>query len=416
LRESEEKFRKITESAQDAIIIMGADQRISAWNLAAERLFGYTATEAIGQELHPLIAPRETQQAFKQGFVHFLQTGTGPVIGKVTELIALRKGGEGFPVEGSLAALSIRGQWNAIGIFRDITERKRAEEALRVSEERLHLATAAGNIGVWDWDVVKNVLTWDESMYVLYGIRKEDFGGAYDAWIGTLHPDDRKFTDGEIQAALRGEREYAPEFRIVRPDGTVRIIKAASKTYHDPQGNPIRMVGINIDISERKKAEEVTQAASQYSRSLIEASLDPLVTISAEGKITDVNTATERVTGVDRVSLIGSDFANYFTDPEKARKGYQQVFSQGFVTDYPLAIHHVSGKVSDVLYNASVYRDEADEVLGVFAAARDVTERNKAEQEVAQLSLQNRTILDSAGEGIYGLDTDGRCQASPKVR
>jgi PAS domain S-box-containing protein len=291
----------------------------------------------------------------------------------------------------------------------EIVERKCAEEALRVSEERLHLATTAGNIGVWDWDVVRNILTWDESMYVLYAIRKEDFGGAYDAWIDTLHPDDRQFTDGEIQAALRGEREYAPEFRIVHPDGTVRIIKAASKTYHDPQGNPIRMVGINIDISERKKAEEVTQAAFQYARSLIEASLDPLVTISAEGKITDVNTATERETGVDRVSLIGSDFADYFTDPEKARKGYQQVFSQGFVTDYPLAIRHVSGKVSDVLYNASVYRDKAGEVLGVFAAARDVTERNKAEQEVAQLSLQNRLILDSAGEGIYGLDIDGRC-------
>ncbi|WP_310650076.1 PAS domain-containing protein, partial [Colwellia sp. MB3u-70] len=126
-------------------------------------------------------------------------------------------------------------------------------------------------------------------------------------------------------------------------------------------------------MTERKRAEEATQTASQYSRSLIEASLDPLVTISAEGKITDVNTATEKVTGAERASLIGSDFADYFTDPEEARKGYEQVFSKGYVTDYPLAIRHVSGKLTDVLYNASVYKDLEGNVRGVFASARDVT-------------------------------------------
>ncbi|MFA6922082.1 MAG: PAS domain-containing protein, partial [Gallionella sp.] len=145
----------------------------------------------------------------------------------------------------------------------EIDERRRAEEALRVNEERLKLATSAGNIGIWDCDVVKNRLTWDESMYSLYGIRKEEFSGAYDAWIGTLHPDDRQFTDGEIQAALQGEREYAPEFRIVRPDGIVRNIKAASKTYFDPQGKPFRMIGINVDITERKQAEFVLRQSEE---------------------------------------------------------------------------------------------------------------------------------------------------------
>ncbi len=131
-----------------------------------------------------------------------------------------------------------------------------------------------------------------------------------------------------------------------------------------------------------------------YARSLIEASLDPLVTISPEGKITDVNKATEEVTGVMRDNLIGSDFAVYFTDPEKAREGYQKVFSQGSVTDYPLAIRHVSGKVTDVLYNASIYRDTLGNVLGVFAAARDITERKKADEKLADYSrrLEQRAI------------------------
>jgi PAS domain S-box-containing protein len=126
--------------------------------------------------------------------------------------------------------------------------------------------------------------------------------------------------------------------------------------------------------------EENLRAASLYSRSLLEASLDPLVTISAEGKITDVNKATEDVTGVSREQLIGTDFSSYFTEPEEARKGYQQVFTEGFVRDYPLAIRHTSGKITDVLYHATVYRNEAGEIQGVFAAARDVTELKLAEE------------------------------------
>ena len=124
--------------------------------------------------------------------------------------------------------------------------------------------------------------------------------------------------------------------------------------------------------------------ASQYARSLIEASVDPLVTISPEGKITDVNEATVKVTGAAREKLIGADFANYFTEPEKAREGYRQAFAKGFVTDYPLTIRHIDGRLSHVLYNASVYKDVNGNVLGVFAAARDVTPLKKAELELAE--------------------------------
>jgi PAS domain S-box-containing protein len=147
--------------------------------------------------------------------------------------------------------------------MRDVTERKRAEEALRTNEERLHLAATAGNVGIWDLDVVRDKLTWDESMYALYGISKAEFSGAYDAWSRTLHPEDRQFAEGEIQAALRGEREFSPEFRIVRPDGTVRNIKAAAKTFYDQHGNPLRMIGTNIDITESKQAEQALRKADQ---------------------------------------------------------------------------------------------------------------------------------------------------------
>ncbi len=112
---------------------------------------------------------------------------------------------------------------------------------------------------------------------------------------------------------------------------------------------------------------------SQYTRSLIEASLDPFVTISLEGKITDVNEASIKVTGVIREKLINTNFSDYFTDPIKAQEGYLQVFKKGFVIDYPLTIKHINGNLTDVSYNASVYKDNAGNIIGVFAAARDVS-------------------------------------------
>ena len=146
--------------------------------------------------------------------------------------------------------------------------------------------------------------------------------------------------------------------------------------------------------------------ANAYTRSLIEASLDPLLTITPDGEISDVNTATERVTGYSRQELVGTDYSSYFTDPEKARAGYQEVFRSGTVRDYELQIQHKNGHLTDVLYNASVYHDETGQVTGVFAAARDITGRKQAEQ---LLRLQT-TALESAANGIIITDFEGKIQ------
>ena len=130
---------------------------------------------------------------------------------------------------------------------------------------------------------------------------------------------------------------------------------------------------------QRVRAEEAFRSTSLYARGLLEASLDPLVTISPEGKITDINRATELVTGLSREGLICSDFSDYFTEPQKAKDGYKKVIAEGMVKDYPLTIRHTSGHTTDVLYNATLYKNEAGHVQGVFAAARDVTEHNRIE-------------------------------------
>ena len=150
--------------------------------------------------------------------------------------------------------------------------------------------------------------------------------------------------------------------------------------------------GIVLDVLAAARDITAQKQASQYARSLIEASLDPLVTISIEGKITDVNEASAKVTGETRDKLIGTDFSDYFTEPQKAREGYKQVFEKGFVSDYPLTIRHQNGKMTDVLYNASVYKDDKGNVLGVFAAARDVTDQKRITEELKEA----RVVADLA--------------------
>lgn len=170
----------------------------------------------------------------------------------------------------------------------------------------------------------------------------------------------------------------------------------------------------NAQLLQETKAQAAKlSASSHYARSLIEASLDPLVTISIDGMIMDVNAATEKVTGVKREVLVGSDFCQYFTDPEDASHGYQQVFAQGFVTDYPLALRHVSGKITDVVYNASLYYDANGDVAGIFAAARDVTEKKIAEQKMLEQQGQlqhSNAELQTLTEELRGQSEEMRSQ------
>jgi PAS domain S-box-containing protein len=158
----------------------------------------------------------------------------------------------------------------------------------------------------------------------------------------------------------------------------------------------------NIELEALSKS---LKQASQYARSLIEASLDPLVTISPEGKITDVNEASINVTGILRENLIGTDFFDYFTEPKKALEGHQKVFENGFVSNYPLTLRHTSGKLTEVLYNASVYKDDKGNVLGVFAAARDITAQKAEELIIAnkELAFQNEEKEKRAAELIIAI-------------
>src|SRR3954469_18965874 len=144
--------------------------------------------------------------------------------------------------------------------------------------------------------------------------------------------------------------------------------------------------------------EAIIRQESRYARSLIEASLDPLVTISTEGKITDMNEATANITGLSREKLRGTDFFDYFTEPQKAREVYQEVFAKGSVADSPLTLRHKHGKLTDVLFNGSVYKDDKGNVLGVVIVARDVTDQKRIATELLEAKVFAELATEIAEE------------------
>ena len=157
---------------------------------------------------------------------------------------------------------------------------------------------------------------------------------------------------------------------------------------------------LEMETARLHQAEEALGMMSAYNKSLTEASPNPLVTIDSNGRVIDVNTATERFTGYQRNELMGTDFSDYFTDPEKAKAGYQLLLKHDTIRDYELEIRHRDGHITPVLYSASVYRDEAGKVRGVFAAARDISERRRAEEALWESEERYRTAIESASDGI----------------
>jgi PAS domain S-box-containing protein len=166
----------------------------------------------------------------------------------------------------------------------------------------------------------------------------------------------------------------------------------------------LSLIGQGFTVSRR--AQEALQRANAYNRSLIEASLDPLLTIAPDGKVRDVNSAVEKVTGRSRQDLLGTDFSDYFTDPAKAQAGYRRVFREGWVQDYELEFRHRDGHTTPVLYNASVYRNQKGEVDGVFAAARDITERKRAQEALEKERQRLFAVLETMPAMICLLTPD----------
>ncbi|MFB3891917.1 MAG: ATP-binding protein [Phycisphaerae bacterium] len=278
--------------------------------------------------------------------------------------------------------------------------RLRAEEALRESEAKLKAVRAAAAerqrfMDVLDTlPVIIHIIRLDHRIVWANRAYRDALGDnvgklCYASRFGRDKPCD------ECQAFVPLKTGKPHNWEWTLPNG--RTFDIHNFPFADVDGSPV-VLEMDIDITVRRAAETEMRRASQYARTLIETSLDPLVTIGPDGRITDVNAATEMATGRRRDELIGTDFSDYFTEPDKARAGYQQVFREGTVRDYALEVRHRDGHGTPVLYNAALYRDEAGKVVGIFAAARDVTELMKAQRALqeANENLERRVAERTA--------------------
>jgi two-component system cell cycle sensor histidine kinase/response regulator CckA len=219
-------------------------------------------------------------------------------VGEETAVDAMKAGAHNYVMKDRLVRLVPAVQQ----ALREAVERKtfrQVEEALARSKERQELATRAADIGMWDWNIPKNELVWDDQMFALYGVKRDDFGGNYDAWLSRVHPDDRTRCDKAIQQALRNEKLYDIEFRVQRPDGTLRVIKADGLVAWDTQGSPLRLMGVNYDITERKRAEDRLRL-SEFS---IDRAGEAIYWIDPFARILDVNDAACAMLGYVKEEL-----------------------------------------------------------------------------------------------------------------
>ncbi len=380
-------FASIVESSDDAIMSKDLDGTITSWNPAAERMYGYKAAEVIGKPVSLLIHPDNSNEMVD--IIERIRLGE-----RVEHYETTRIRKDGSTVAVSLTVSPIhdhRGKVaGASSIARDITERKRSDEQARATSQYARSLIEASLDPLVTISPEGKITDVNDATVKVTGVSREKLIGT-DFSVYFTEPD--KAREGYREAFSKGSVTDYP-LTIRHRGGRLADVLYNATVYKDPQGKVRGVFAAARDVTEQ-------QQASQYARSLIEASLDPLVTISPEGKITDVNEATAKVTGVIREKLNGTDFSDFFTEPDKAREGYQQVFAKGFVTDYPLTIRHKDGRLTDVLYNASVYKDARGNVLGVFAAARDVT----AQQQASQYA---RSLIEASLDPLVTISPEGK--------
>jgi PAS domain S-box-containing protein len=374
-----ELIAAVVEYSDDAIVGSTLKGVITSWNPAAERMYGYSSKEIIGRSGRVLAAPdRADQMDAVLG-----RTKAGEVVEHL-ELNHVRKDGTVFPA--SVTVAPIRDEDGVIvgssAVARDVTEQRRAFE----TAQRMTAIVESSDDAIISGSLDGRVTSWNPAAERLYGYSAEEIVGKSAEF---LTPEDRT---GEIKAVLakikNGQHIEHLETKRVRKDGTVFPVSLTVSPVRNADGQVAGTSVIHRDLTQNWQTFE-------SARAMIETSLDSFVVISPEGKITDANEATVRLTGVAHDKLIGTTFSDYFTDPQKAAEIYQLVFTESRAVEYPLTLRHRDETLTEVLYNASVYRDASGTVLGVFAAARDVTKRIMAQREAAH---QQAIELDRLAE------------------
>jgi len=261
LEQSEARFRAFTDTAADAIVTADVDGFIAGWNAGAEQMFGYSADEVMGRPV-TVIMPERYAIGHPAIMSRVRETDERRIMGTVVELEGLRRDGSEFPIELSMGEWEVAGEHYVSTIIRDISERREAAAALATSAQRLRLATDTAEIGIWTWDFGDDSLVWDERLCDWYEVPDEvrDRGVFYEFWRSRVHPGDLERTEALLAEARAGGVPYDDVFRVVRSDGEIRHIHATSALERDAAGAPLRMIGVNIDVTQSTRLNDDLEA------------------------------------------------------------------------------------------------------------------------------------------------------------
>jgi len=409
LFESEFRFSKLYENGPFGMVMANKDFRFKKANPAFCMIMGYSEAELQNLTFKDLTHPDDlTKDLYNIKKLHNKEISVYK-----TEKRYLRKDGQ--VIWGSLTVTGTddsEGQFlYYLGIIEDITRRKNAEQKILQLNERISTAARASQVGIWDWDVKNNVLAWDDQMYVLYGLKKEDFTGAYEAWFNGIHPDDREFGQNETRLALIGEKEYNTEFRVAWHDGTIRYLKAKGEVFRNEIGEPVRMIGINYDITEQKKIDEKIREKDQQFRKLSANVPDMIYQF------------IRRTDGSYYVPVASEGIRNIFgCTPEDVLYDFAPIFRAIHHEDIDRVIHaiessaehmssfncefrvHIPGREIQWIYSSSTPEKLSDGSITWYGFNVDITQKRLAEE-----ALRNsEALLNEVGRiaQIGGWDFD----------
>ena len=422
LRETEERFRLIAENASDLIVLIDLQGRRVYVNPAYGRLFGdykgLIGTDAF-QEMHP-----EDKEQARKAFFDTVHDGEN----RHVEFRFLLPNGEIRWIESNRSAVfDSHGQIaHVVAVARDVTERRRQEEALRARDVQLQEAQALANLGSWEWDVQTNSRRWSDQLARIFGLRHDQVPPTFDGFYPLVHPEDRERTARIANEALRSGSDYENQFRIVRPDGVVRTVHNQARVDRDASGRPVRIIGVCQDITERKLAEEQVRASQERFRMMVENVRDYAIYIlDMDGYVTSWNLGAERIEGYRAEEIIGKHYSCFFPPDHAARgdPGMQLQFasSQGryesegwrvrkngsqfwaHVIVTPLLDETGKSRGFSEITHDITERKRAEEDLHSYADRLKVTSRRLVEVQEAERRLLARELHDRVGQNLTAL-------------
>jgi PAS domain S-box-containing protein len=285
-KKAEEAMRReaqILAQVHDCVVTTDLQGNITLWNRGAERVFGYSADEALGQNISLVYFNEDLPILSDDIIAPMLEWSENEL-----EVRCRHKSGREVFLHLSLSVLRDENGSliELIGYSLDITERKKAEEALCRSEQRLKLAQISAGAGVWGWDMTTGKLEWSEELFDLFGLDPAKHEASFETWRSILHPDDKRIAEERIERAIKTHAPHKSEYRIVLESGRVRWINSLGDTIYDDQGKPQRMSGICLDVTDRKLAEEQIRNIAKFPAE----NPFPVLRLSADGTILYSNT------------------------------------------------------------------------------------------------------------------------------